>query len=174
MNRLDLQAPKTLPSAELEGVRVLIVADNELNRRILTEETKNWGLRSEGLETGSQALSALRAALKGDPYQIAILDYQMPGMGGETLGRTIKDDPVLKDTQLIMLTSMGQRGDAKRFKAIGFSAYLTKPVRSSQLKETLTARLITPTLISRPLRTSVFGLGRSWCLFSFTTKQAEF
>ena len=63
----------------------------------------------------------------------------MPGMDGETLGRTIKADPVLKDTQLIMLTSMGQRGDAKRFKAIGFSAYLTKPVRSSQLKETLTA-----------------------------------
>ncbi len=69
---------------------------------------------------------------------MAILDMQMPGMDGETLGKLIKVTPVLKNTILIMLTSIGERGDAARLKEIGFAAYLTKPIKQSQLYDCLT------------------------------------
>ena len=77
------------------------------------------------------------AAETGDPFHLVILDQIMPEMDGEALGRAIKADPTLKDTVLVMLTSWGRRGDAARVKEIGFSAYLTKPVKHSQLFDCL-------------------------------------
>jgi CheY-like chemotaxis protein len=83
-------------------------------------------------------MRALREAHAAhDPYQIAILDYYLTDMDGESLGRMIKDDPSLRETLLVMLTSLGQRGDAKRVSEAGFSAYLVKPVSSSQLLNAL-------------------------------------
>ena len=80
----------------------------------------------------------LRAArAEGDPFRIVLTDMQMPEMDGESLGKTIKADPELRDTALVMMTSLGKRGDAKRLEAIGFSAYLTKPVKQSQLYDCL-------------------------------------
>ena len=79
----------------------------------------------------------VRRETAGDRFHIAILDQEMPGMDGETLARTIKADSELKDTVLVMLSSCGQRGDAKRMEDAGFSAYLTKPVRFSQILDTL-------------------------------------
>jgi CheY-like chemotaxis protein len=73
-----------------------------------------------------------------DPFETAIIDMQMPEMDGETLGQKIKQDPDLKNTILVLLTSMGKRGDAKRIEEIGFAAYLTKPVKQSQLYDCLT------------------------------------
>src|SRR5262249_39294747 len=81
------------------------------------------------------------AAAAGDPFRIAILDHQMPGTDGEELGREILDDRALRDTLLVMLTSAGHRGDAARMLAVGFSAYLVKPVRQSQLLDTLRTAL---------------------------------
>ena len=72
-----------------------------------------------------------------DPFEIAIIDMQMPGMDGETVGKKIKQDPDLKNTILVLMTSMGQRGDAKRLEKIGFAAYLTKPIRPSKLYDCL-------------------------------------
>src|SRR5207253_5945807 len=95
------------PPVDLAGVRVLIVDDNEVNRRVLHEHIISWGMRNGGFATASEALDALRrAAAEGDPYRIAVLDYQMPGMDGELLGQAIKADPALKETALVMLTSM--------------------------------------------------------------------
>jgi signal transduction histidine kinase/DNA-binding response OmpR family regulator/HPt (histidine-containing phosphotransfer) domain-containing protein len=123
-----------LPRADLTGVRVLIVDDNAVNRRVLHEQVVGWRLRNGSCASGAEALRALRLAHEaGDPYQIAILDFQMPDMDGEMLGRAIKADPALRDVALVMLTSQGQRGDAARFKEVGFAAYLVKPVRQSDL-----------------------------------------
>lgn len=136
---LDAEGPGApLPSADLKGVRVLIADNNEINRRVLQEQLASWSLRTQGFASGEEVLTALRQAhAAGDPYQIALLDYRMPSMDGETLGRAIKADPLLRETVLVMLTSFGQRGDAKRFKQAGFAAYLVKPVRQSQLMNAL-------------------------------------
>ena len=128
-----------LPTAELAGVRAIIIDDNEINRRILVEQTSSCGMLSDSFASGEAALSAMRKAHKnGDPYQIAILDNNIPGMDGEILGRAIKSDPALQDTVLVMLTSVAQRGDAKCLTEIGFSAYLNKPIQQSQLMDILT------------------------------------
>jgi CheY-like chemotaxis protein len=126
------------PPRDLAGVRVLIVDDNPVNRRVLHEQVVRWGLRNGSVASGPEALAALRSAHSAaDPYQIAILDYQMPEMDGEALGRAIKADPTLHQTALVLLTSVSQRMDTRRLTAAGFDAVLTKPVRALQLMNTL-------------------------------------
>jgi signal transduction histidine kinase/DNA-binding response OmpR family regulator len=124
--------------ADVRGLRVLIVDDNALNRRIVHELVLQWGMRNGGAASGAEALEALwRAVEERDPYQIAVLDYNMPGMDGAMLGRVIKSDQRLQDTVLILYTSSGHKGEAKRVADVGFAAYLTKPVRPSVLMDAL-------------------------------------
>ena len=141
--RLPLQdnsPPPLLPPADLAGVRVLIVDDNAVNRRVLHEQVIAWKMRNGSCASADEAMLALRAAhAAGDPYGIALLDYQMPDIDGAMLGRAIKGDPDLRDVSLIMLTSMGQRGDVALLKSIGFAAYLVKPARQSALLDALTS-----------------------------------
>jgi len=127
-----------LPPVDLRGVRVLVVDDNATNRRVLAEQLESWGVRHVEAESAVKATGWLRAAhADGDPFRIMITDMQMPETDGESLGKAIKADPELRDTHLVMMSSLGTRGDAKRLKAIGFSAYLTKPVKQSQLYDCL-------------------------------------
>ena len=111
------------------------------------------------MDGAGPALEALRAACaEGDPYRIAILDMMMPDTDGEMLGAAIKNDPALAGSELIMMTSMGSRGDAGRLEALGFAAYLTKPVKQSQVFDCLMVVLnrrerldpqVTPRIITR-------------------------
>ena len=129
---------KNVIAEDIKGRRILIVDDNATNRYVLREQLKSWECRYEEASSGEQALEELRRAVESkDPYEIAILDMQMPEMDGETLGQKIKQDPDLKNTILVLMTSMGQRGDAKRLEEIGFAAYLTKPIKQSQLFDCL-------------------------------------
>jgi CheY-like chemotaxis protein len=122
----------------MTSVRVLGVDDNPTNLFVLREQLNSWGLRNDSSSSAEDALRLLRAAQSvGDPYQIAILDQQMPAMDGEDLARTIKADAKLRNTALVLLTSVGLRGDAARMKEAGFSAHLTKPARASQLLDAL-------------------------------------
>ncbi|MEP6605832.1 MAG: response regulator, partial [Nitrosospira sp.] len=141
--RLPLQSnhpAEARPQVELEGVRVLIVDDNAVNRLVLQEQIRVWKMRIGSCASAADALRMLREAqAAGNPYQIAILDYQMPEMDGEMLGQAIKRDPLLRDIELVMLSSLGQEGDVReRLRKIGFAAYLVKPARQSELLETLT------------------------------------
>jgi len=123
---------------DIKGKRILIVDDNATNRHIFQEQLKSWGCRYEEASNGAKALKELgHAVADKDPFEIAIIDMLMPEMDGETLGQKIKQDPDLTNTILVLMTSMGQRGDAKRFEDIGFAAYLTKPVKFSQLYDCL-------------------------------------
>ena len=132
------QIPEAPPLAELAGVRVLIVDDDENNRLLVATLLNNWGCRLTEAADGSAALERLgEAACAGDPYRVALLDMLMPGMDGMELGRRIKEDPTLRETRLIMLTSLAQRGDAARLSEVGFAGYLTKPLRQAQLRECL-------------------------------------
>jgi CheY-like chemotaxis protein len=126
------------PLGELAGVKVLVVDDNAVNRQILTVLMTSWGIRCEEAQDAVTALERLRrAAEEGDPFRIAVLDMLMPEVTGETLGRMVKEDPLIGGTILIMLTSMGNRGDASRLEKSGFSAYMMKPVRRAQLMDCL-------------------------------------
>ncbi|MDD4016482.1 MAG: PAS domain S-box protein [Kiritimatiellae bacterium] len=132
----------TPPPADLHTVRVLIVDDNATSREILTAYVSSWGMRPSEAADGPTAVQLLlKAAEAGDPFQIAVLDMQMPVMDGEMLGQTIKADKRLAATALVMLTSLGTRGNANRFEEIGFTACLTKPARHQELKLALSRAL---------------------------------
>jgi CheY-like chemotaxis protein/HPt (histidine-containing phosphotransfer) domain-containing protein len=129
---------ESTPIAGLDGVRVLIVDDNATNREIQTTRLASWGMRPSEAQDGPEALQALyRAMAENDPFQVAVSDMQMPGMDGETLGRTIKEDARLADTRMVMQTSLGIRGDARRYEEIGFAAYTTKPIQHQELRAVL-------------------------------------
>jgi two-component system sensor histidine kinase/response regulator len=131
----DLEA---LDDGVVSGLHVLGVDDSQTNRKVLAGMLESWGCRHEEMATAERALSTLRRAqAEGDPFQIAVLDLCMPDMDGEMLARRIKADPTLSDTVLVMMTSVGARGDASRMEKAGFSAYLVKPVRQSQLFDCL-------------------------------------
>jgi len=130
------------PSVDFENLRVLIVDDNATNRQIMKHQLGSWGMAHEEASSGDQALALLRAAeQRNDQFGLAVLDLMMPGMDGFELARRIKSDPSIANVQLVMLTSFGERGDAATAREIGIAAYLTKPVRQSQLFDCL-ARVI--------------------------------
>jgi CheY-like chemotaxis protein/HPt (histidine-containing phosphotransfer) domain-containing protein len=96
-------------------------------------------------ENGQKALEVLRgAAGGGDPYDLAIVDLQMPGMDGMELASIIKADPSIADIKLVLLTSMGLRGEAEQARKVGFAGYLTKPVRQSRLYDAIVTVMETP------------------------------
>ena len=138
--KLDPDPPgKPVAIDDLRNLRALIVDDNEVNRRVLDEQIASWGMRNGSYETPEEALQALRAAQEtGDPYHFALLDYHMPGMDGIALARAIKADPAIRGVRLVMLTSAAQLG-VSRGEGQSIEACLRKPVRQSQLLNTLTA-----------------------------------
>ncbi|HEY5073736.1 MAG TPA: PAS domain S-box protein, partial [Pyrinomonadaceae bacterium] len=122
----------------LEKLRVLIVDDNATNRKILSHQVGSWGMIHQEADSGFRALELLRsAAAEGAPYDLAVLDLMMPDMDGFELARTIKSDPSIAGMYLVMLTSFGERGHGATARAAGVAAYLTKPVRQSQLFDCL-------------------------------------
>jgi PAS domain S-box-containing protein len=124
--------------ADIKGINVLVVDDNETNRLLATTLLRSWGCRFDEAADAEAALSKLRdAAQRGDPFEITLLDMLMPEVDGVELGRRIKAAPELARTHLIMMTSVAQRGDPTHLEQIGFSGYLTKPIRQSQLRECL-------------------------------------
>ena len=127
----------------LQDVRVLVVDDNSTNRVILEQNLRVWGARSASFESGPDALAGLRHAVDaGDPYRLAILDYQMPGMDGIDLTRAIRRDPVYAAVGLILLTSSSRPGDTQIAEQAGINAFLTKPARIANLYDCLATLLV--------------------------------
>lgn len=131
------QPVATIP-ASLRGRKILIVDDHATNRRVLEQSLRGLGVVYESAENGNQALECLRnAAGRQSHFDVAILDMQMPGMDGLELAHRIKSESAINVTRLVLLTSVGQRGDAKAAQSAGIAAYLTKPIRQSLLYECL-------------------------------------
>jgi PAS domain S-box-containing protein len=130
-------------TVNLEGKRILVVDDNHTNRTIVSTYLTKRDARVSTAAGGEEAIELLREAnAAGDPFHLALLDMMMPGMDGETLGRVIKNDPMLRDTTiLVMLSSDTWRSSSERLKEIGFAAHLTKPIRPARLFERLAAAL---------------------------------
>jgi len=132
----------------LRDMRVLVVDDNATNRQILLKMLSNWHTNPAAVESGARAITALREAQGlGRIYPLILLDAQMPEMDGFALAECIKRNPDWKSATIMMLSSAGQRGDAKRCRELGVAAYLTKPVRQAELLDAILTTLGTkPTI----------------------------
>lgn len=122
--------------AAARGKRVLLVDDNETNRRVLSAQMTHSGYSVEAAACAADALTLLRAP-DAESFDVVVLDYQMPDMDGAMLGEQIMNDRRIAPTRLVLLTSLDRSGDIQRFSNIGFSAYLTKPVRTRELLDCL-------------------------------------
>jgi PAS domain S-box-containing protein len=134
---------RAAPSRDaLQDIRVLVVDDNNTNRVILEQNLRVWGARSASFENGPMALAGLHHGVSaGDPYRLAILDYQMPGMDGIDLARAIRRDPSFNSLGLILLTSSSRPGDTQVAEDAGINAFLTKPARIAHLYDCLATLL---------------------------------
>ncbi len=124
--------PLSMPA--ISSQRVLVVDDNSTNRRLMSLILSRWGCRHQEASGPMEALESLaRAREERDPFTVALLDMEMPGMDGEELGKVIQGDPLLKETSLVMVTSLHRLGNEEKLRDAGFWGYLTKPVKRSQL-----------------------------------------
>jgi two-component system sensor histidine kinase/response regulator len=118
----------------LADLPVLIVDDNGINRRIFHEQLTRWHMKPTAVDGGQQALETLlSASRRGDPFVLVLLDANMPDLDGFAVAEQIAAQPELAGATIMMLTSSGQYGDAARCRALGISAYLTKPVKQPDL-----------------------------------------
>jgi PAS domain S-box-containing protein len=121
------------------GARLLVVDENAGGREVLAGRLRTWGVRVQLVSDGLAALRTLQEACAlGEPFAAAILDMQLVSMDAEALGSSIRADTRLDATRLIAVSALGRRGDARRLQEIGFSAYLTEPVREVELYQALT------------------------------------
>jgi two-component system sensor histidine kinase/response regulator len=136
------------PQIELRGLKVLAVDDTATNRRVLEAYLGSWGMRVTSAADGQAALEeAHRAAERGDPFDVAILDFNMPRMDGVELARRITAAPALRAVRLVMLTSSGTGHAAAR--EAGVTEFLTKPVRQSRLYDALATAMYTAPAVQR-------------------------
>jgi PAS domain S-box-containing protein len=133
--------PEREDSPELravQGKRLLVVDDNDTNRRVVLHQAKSWGMIVDEAASGEAALALLRAAARnGEHFQIVILDMKMPGMDGLTAARAIKDDPVLRRTKVILTASAAHRSDITDPEFSGVHCFISKPLRLNHVLETL-------------------------------------
>ena len=126
----ELDAPRDHP--QLRGKRLLVVDDNAVNREVVKRQAFAWGMVTRETGLPREALEWIR---RGDPFDAAILDMHMPDMDGLALAREIRSSRDGHILPLVMLTSLGRRGDVDE--AVDFVAQLTKPIKASQLYEAL-------------------------------------
>jgi two-component system sensor histidine kinase/response regulator len=130
--------PRRADPISLRDLRVLVVDDNATNRRILEETLRNWRMRPVLAATADEALLALeRAAAAGEGFPLVLTDAQMPEVDGFMLVQKIKANPKIAGSTLMMLSSAAQLSDAQRCRQLGVSAYLTKPIKQSELFDTI-------------------------------------
>ncbi len=119
---------------DLSGLKVLVVDDMPNNRLILTEYLEHWGCVSVEANNVQAALSQLKSACEQNaPFDLILTDHQMPEQNGLDLSRQIRSTHELKSIPILILTSMGQKGDAKACREIGIQGYLSKPIRRNEL-----------------------------------------
>ena len=122
----------------LNNLHLLVVDDNATNRKIVHHQATRWGMRVDEAESAETALKTIElAAAQNTPYDIALIDMQMPETDGITLGEQIKANSSIAKIPLVMLTSTNQRDEVQQALKIGFAAYLVKPVKPSRLLDTI-------------------------------------
>ena len=140
MSALEAPAPETALAdpRQLEGLRVLVVDDNAVNRRILRDMLANWRMQPAVVASGASALNEmLRAAREGTPFPLVILDGMMPEMDGFAVAEKIREHAERSGATVMMLSSAMPNGAARRCDALGVASYLMKPVNQSELLDAI-------------------------------------
>ncbi len=131
-----------LPDGILSGALVLVVDDNQTNRRILDRLLTRWGMKVICVKSGEDALAEINSAqASGNPFRLILTDMHMPNMDGFGLIEKIRSTPHSATATIMMLSSAGRRGDLARCQQLGLSASLTKPVRQNELREAIVRAL---------------------------------
>ncbi|BAZ14765.1 multi-sensor hybrid histidine kinase [Calothrix sp. NIES-4071] len=137
---ISTKSAQKLPS----NLRLLVVDDNATNRKIVYHQATRWGMFVDQASSAVEALEAmLNARARSLPYDIALIDMQMPEIDGITLGEQIKGNSAIAKVPLIMLTSTSQRDEVQKALKTGFAAYLVKPIKPSRLLDTIMSILET-------------------------------
>ena len=131
-------SPEATPRRNLANLRVLVVDDLATDREIVQRYVQSWGMRCDCAAGAVEALQLIRrAVLDSDPYDMAVVDFSMPGMDGVTLGKNLRADHTFDHTRLLLLTAFDQRNLLQQARDAGFSVCMTKPLRQSDLYDAL-------------------------------------
>jgi two-component system, sensor histidine kinase and response regulator len=123
---------------DLQALHVLVVDDNATNRWVFTKMLEGFGCQVSAVSSGARVVQTLiRASLTNNPYRLVLLDMQMPEIDGEQTLEAIRNEPMTQSIDVIILTSIGRRGDFARVNELGCSGYLVKPIKQTQLRDTL-------------------------------------
>ena len=129
---------ESLHESELAGVPILVVDDNATNRRILEDSVTRWKMLPTIVESAAAAMEVLqRASSSGARLPLVLTDAHMPDIDGFGLVARIREDPLLSNVRIVMLTSGGERGDGERCRKLGVTAYLSKPFDRLELRDVL-------------------------------------
>jgi CheY-like chemotaxis protein/HPt (histidine-containing phosphotransfer) domain-containing protein len=138
---------------DIKDKHILVVDDNKTNRMIILENLRIFGCNTEEACNGKEALEKIYRKLEEkNPFEIAIIDMEMPEMNGGTLGQKIKSDPLISNIAMILLSSITRYGDMKLIEDTGFSAYLTKPLKRRELYNTLAEALGHKIIMKSPFK----------------------
>ncbi|GJL54812.1 MAG: hypothetical protein NPIRA02_19440 [Nitrospirales bacterium] len=144
-NRQATDTPCLQIRTSLSGVHVCLAESHPTVRFLIQHYAQSWNMTCTAAAQGAEALECLRtAAAQGNPCELVIVDQQLPDMSGAEFAQHVKRDPALTHSRLIMLSSRGQRGEARQAKEAGYMAYLTKPIRQEQLYRCLTITMGSP------------------------------
>ncbi len=127
---------RVMPKVNIKNLKLLIVDDNETNRQVIRGQLEHWGSTVFEADSGQQALLLCDQECRDDnnaPFDVALLDMQMPYMDGAELGKIIRSDKRFKQMKLIIMTSMGHIGDARYFADLGFDGYFPKPATTADI-----------------------------------------
>jgi len=134
--------PEPPKSLDVENMSVLVVDDNATSGKVVAEMLSNWRMKPVIVDGGHSALAAMNQADRCDQgYRLVIIDTLMPNMDGFTLARRIKENPQFSYAAVIMLTSVTRQEDAARCRELGVDAYLTKPIKQSELLDAIMTAL---------------------------------
>ena len=122
----------------LKDLAILVVDDNTTNRFLLQEILSNWGMKPTPAESGRSALAAMERAFNANnPFTLALIDYQMPEMDGFVLTEKIRQNPQFAGIKIVLLSSIGRRGEVTHCEKLKIDGYLTKPIKQSDLFDTI-------------------------------------
>jgi ammonium transporter len=138
LQRAEASASAAVMPEDLRGLRVLVVDDNATNREILDEQLTSWGFAVDCVASAAEAVDRLRQVVAaGQGYRLAIVDMQMPGQDGLDLVGQMKREGFLKDTLVLILSSIGDQLARDEMTRLGITGLLTKPVRQSRLYDAI-------------------------------------
>ncbi|RYD50756.1 MAG: PAS domain-containing sensor histidine kinase [Sphingobacteriales bacterium] len=140
---IDVTPVQPLEVADLSGKQVLVVDDNAVNVGIMEELLLYWGCEVQSFNSGNETLNWLSGP-QARKFDVAIIDHDMPEMGGDVLCENLRLHPVTANIPMMVFSSRGMRGDASYFQEKGFNGYLVKPSRPEEIRRMLQALLGQP------------------------------